>query len=712
MLIAFLCWCFIPVSSNVAQQPTAGDKNNYILILSSYSYDDVWATTVCKSIRSELERRNSNLLVNVTYADLSGRQSYISGRFAMQTAFANARLSPTLIIPGVLILVGEEAWMYYRIMNLRGLWDKIPVVLVGVRHTIINDYAAFFEHGVLEDSKMIPLEESFDPLSVRALVKDEIRVLELINKLVPDLKELYFLADGANYQDQYVLKGLKQQMSDKYPAASLHVVEKNLSTDSIQGPWMEKKEGAALLVNSCAVPKNVAMPVFSLNDSKLSGNYLMGGHYSSTNIYASQAADIILEIHDKENIDSIPLLTKVRESVPHLNKTAIEYWDMGKNAASVDDVVYENIPLPFHLKYKRILFASFLLLLVFVIIVILVVRANRYRNSLKNSFEQYKKLYEEYQIIYENMPVGLVLTDEWGNVIKHNPEAGKFLKAVTPKNISGLNIFDSGIAGSEAKEKIGKKEYVNLIYKHEHYSFRIIFKYVADEFGSEGNILMIVLDSSEIEKEKKAKEEINAVFNFAMNASSLGLAEYNLLDGHGFATEAWYRNFGIMPGDNFLLVHTHVLEEDRKEIDDFLNNINERIDFHKTIRVSINGEIHWFRHGMKLVEYAPDKGRVLVVGLTLNIDKQKHREAELAKAIVEAAELDRMKNSFIANMSSDIRPALENLVALSTELTQTKDELRKQELLEQIECNNDILLQYIKKIIHLSQTDNGKLENL
>lgn len=713
LLIVFLYVCFFPFSSN-AQQTVTEDKNNYILILSSYSYENEWATTVSKSIRSELEKKNPKLLVNITYADIAGRQSYISGRFGMQTAFANARLSPTIILPSVLILVGEEAWMYYRIMNLRGLWENIPVLLVGVRNTIIDDYSTFFEHGTLEESRMIPLEESFEPLSVRALVEDENEacVLELMNKLIPDMKELYFLMNKTNYQDQYVLGQLKLHIQSKYPKITLHVAEPPYNTDSVQAPWMNAQAQAALLVNSCSVPQNVAIPVFTCRDSKLSGKSLIGGCYSSTNSYVAQASDIIMDIYESGTVDSISPLTKIKESVPHLNKTAIEHWGMDKYAVSVDNVAFENIPLPFYLKYMRILFISLLMLLVFVIVFILIVRAKRYRNSLKDSFEQYKRLYEEYQIIYRNIPVGLVLMDEWGNILRHNPGADEFLKTVTSKKISELNLFNSKIVDSGAKEKIKKREYVNLLYNYKDYCFRIIFKYVGSELGSEGNILMIVLDSSEIEKEKKAKEEVNAAFNFAMNASFLGLAEYNLLDGHGFATEAWYRNLGIAQEDDFLNVHVNVVEEDREIIDEFLANIHERKNFIGTIRVCVNGETHWLRYGMTLVEYAPDKERILVVGLALNIDKQKYREAELAKAIAEAAELDRMKNTFIANMSSDIRPSLQNLVTLSAELIQVKDKSRKQELLEQIEYNNDILLQYIRKIIHLSQADKGKLENL
>lgn len=691
-------------------------KNNYILIFSSYSYEHKWGTDVAKSIRSELERKDPNLLVHISYADVADKRTFLSGRFGMQAGFANSRLSSSMIIPDVLVFLGEEAWMYYRIMNLRGIWDKVPVVLTGVRSTIMEDYSAFFINPEIEDSQLIPLDKSYKNLPVHALTRAENgkNTLDLINALYPECKEIIFPVADNNYQDYFALHKIREYMAKNMADKKLRVlIEEKHNTDSIHHELSKAGKGSVLLLNTFRMPKDIHIPVFSISEKQAKGDNYIGGYYSTSAEYGGQVADLVLAVHNDNGNDSIPSLSIIRGAAFHLNKEALNHWNMTSKASRLDNVVWENIPPSFFVKYMRqILVSCFVFLLAFIICG-LVVRNHRYKQKLEKILGGYKDLYSESQIVYENMPMGLIQLDLDGNVINKNPESDRFFHVISEKSVD-FNLFKSSLIDSESKEKVRNREYVNQIYEYGEYFIRIILKYFQNEQENVENILMIVIDSTEVQKERNAKEKMYNIFTFAMNTSYLGLAEYNLIDGSGFATDAWYKNFNVPKNQNFIDIHHNIAGEDREKIEQFVGRVtsgNTDEVFTETLRVLVDGEIHWLRYIMQVMEFNPERNRIIVAGLVLNIDKQKQREAELAEAIAIAAESDRMKNAFIANMSSDIRPSLEELVNLSTELSHTVDMNKKQELMEMIEKNNGVLLQYIKDIIHLSQTESDNLNS-
>lgn len=713
--IYYLLSIFIPLlfcTLSAIAENVQGSKNNYVLILSSYNYENEWGTAISKSIRREIEKKNSDVLVNITYADITRKKSFLGGRLGMQAAFANARLSATRILPAVLVLIGDEAWMYYRIMNLRGLWESIPVVLVGVNAEILDDYSKFFSGKVISPEDFIPLQETFASFHIKTLLRDssESRTIDLIIKTLPCTDEIYFIAEKRNYQDYFLSGKITSYIEKVYPEIQFRVLMRTSDNmDSIYTFLQSVPENTVVLVNSYQIGEEVSAPVYSLQETSLNGKSMIGGYYPDSDNYGSQASDIILSVFEN-NTTSVPDINIVEAASPHLNKEAMNVWNIKTNISGMPGIVLENIPPSFFEKYRRILLVSFLIILVLAIVIILAERGRQYRKSLKKTIDRYKKLYEEYQIVYENIPMGLVQLDAAGNVYEYNPIAGTFLEAMTGTSVESFNICSSDFFDDTFYSKIKKKQTVDEFHAFKNCTYRIIIKYLEDLPGRRNNILMILIDITEIELEKRLKEEIYSIFNFAINASSLGLAEYNLLDGNGFATDAWYKNWRAEKSNSLLNLCSKVIPEDKEKIHEYLKGIKEGKEgvFLDTICLNGEGEKHWLRYIMKPMEYAPDKGRVIVAGLVMNIDQQKKHEADLAEAIAHASESDRMKNSFIANMSNEIRPCLDELIASSTEMTQTTNKSRKAELLELIEKNNGVLLNYIRDIIHLSQSENLK----
>ena len=96
--------------------------------------------------------------------------------------------------------------------------------------------------------------------------------------------------------------------------------------------------------------------------------------------------------------------------------------------------------------------------------------------------------------------------------------------------------------------------------------------------------------------------------------------------------------------------------------------------------------------------------------LLILIDKQKENEIELRKAKDKAEESDRLKSAFLANMSHEIRTPLNAIVGFSNLLTMAEDEEERNEYINIISSNNELLLQLINDILDVAKIEAGTLE--
>lgn len=121
-----------------------------------------------------------------------------------------------------------------------------------------------------------------------------------------------------------------------------------------------------------------------------------------------------------------------------------------------------------------------------------------------------------------------------------------------------------------------------------------------------------------------------------------------------------------------------------------------------------NNEYQWWE--LRCSTTLADNNTTKTTGLLLNIQKFKEREFELVRArdIAEKAEL---KQSFLANISHEIRTPLNAIVGFSNLLTSNMEleEEEKQEYVDTINRNTDILLNLINDILELSRLESDQM---
>lgn len=102
-----------------------------------------------------------------------------------------------------------------------------------------------------------------------------------------------------------------------------------------------------------------------------------------------------------------------------------------------------------------------------------------------------------------------------------------------------------------------------------------------------------------------------------------------------------------------------------------------------------------------------------IIGVVLkkeDVTKQKEAENELRLAKEKAEQSDRLKSAFLANMSHEIRTPLNAIVGFSGLLMNAENPEEKEEYLNIINGNNDLLLQLINDILDLAKIEAGTLE--
>lgn len=95
---------------------------------------------------------------------------------------------------------------------------------------------------------------------------------------------------------------------------------------------------------------------------------------------------------------------------------------------------------------------------------------------------------------------------------------------------------------------------------------------------------------------------------------------------------------------------------------------------------------------------------------SVDINHQKTIEEELRVAKEKAENLDRLKSAFLANMSHEIRTPLNAIVGFASLLVESDNKKERQDYVDIMQENTELLLQLISDILDLSKIEAGTLD--
>lgn len=133
----------------------------------------------------------------------------------------------------------------------------------------------------------------------------------------------------------------------------------------------------------------------------------------------------------------------------------------------------------------------------------------------------------------------------------------------------------------------------------------------------------------------------------------------------------------------------------------------ERVEFLEQY-TAVGGETRIVTTSKALV---PTENKLpLIIGISWDVTEIKRAEQDLIAARIKAEESDRLKSAFLANMSHEIRTPLNAIVGFSKLIGEAENEAQKNQFIEIIDSNSELLLQLINDILDISKIEAGTLE--
>lgn len=157
-------------------------------------------------------------------------------------------------------------------------------------------------------------------------------------------------------------------------------------------------------------------------------------------------------------------------------------------------------------------------------------------------------------------------------------------------------------------------------------------------------------------------------------------------------------------------IHPDFREHMRSVFEELLNGTREEFHEEYLVHWYNDREYEWINKQGAIYEYDVNGRPKTIIGSSVVVTEQKRMEQNLRNAKDQAEESNRLKSAFLANMSHEIRTPLNSIVGFSEILAYTTDENEKQEYLNIINNNNNLLLQLINDILDLSKIEAGTLE--
>ncbi|MDL2213231.1 PAS domain-containing protein [Bacteroides sp. OttesenSCG-928-N06] len=333
--------------------------------------------------------------------------------------------------------------------------------------------------------------------------------------------------------------------------------------------------------------------------------------------------------------------------------------------------------------------------------------------------------------IYAGLPVGLEVFDKNGILIEINEKDVDILGFSTKDDILGVNIFNHPILPLEVKERMKKGEKMDFRSSYE-YS-RVLENYykrlpkrkgvmnmttkivpVFDKNNQIQNYIFINIDETETTNAYIRIQEFEEYFSLIADFAKVGYFKWNLMKKEGFAISQWFKNLGKSPNtlitENIKEVYENLEPEDFKVIDKFYAQAlkGDAKKLQREVKViGKEGESpRWLRCTLVVKEFDPANNNIEIIGVSIDITELK--EMILAKDKAEA--LDRLKSAFLASMSHEIRTPLNAIVGFSDMLCEIDDPDERQEYVDIIRHNNDLLLKLISDILDLSKIEADMFE--
>ena len=345
--------------------------------------------------------------------------------------------------------------------------------------------------------------------------------------------------------------------------------------------------------------------------------------------------------------------------------------------------------------------------------------------------------------IFNDLSVGLELYDKDGLMIDVNYSRLRSMGIKDKKDILGYNLFNYTSFSDEIKEQVRKGETVRFVAKYDFDDLRRLFptnlsgikffeitvSFVHNEKSEITNYMVISQDVTErvlwqnkydnlyeeVVRSKKELLESEQRMIHLIRQNELVLNNIN-------SGLAYIANDYIVQWEKISLCSKSLSYEAYKKGEPcYLTAHNRTTPCENCVmqRARRSGQVESIlfnldnKHVIEVFATPIFNEQGDVDGVVIRVDdvtERQHMIGELEKERNRAEQSDKLKSAFLANMSHEIRTPLNAIVGFSDLLMVTEDQEEKEDFIQIINANNELLLKLINDILDLSKIEAGSVE--
>ena len=229
------------------------------------------------------------------------------------------------------------------------------------------------------------------------------------------------------------------------------------------------------------------------------------------------------------------------------------------------------------------------------------------------------------------------------------------------------------------------------------------------------NVCGSSIDITESIKRELEIEKYKERLDFAMNAGKVAMWDYYVQEKEVITNQVFSQMLKFTPGKyegdfTWLINHIHPLDIGNLYNAYFQHKKEQSEEMECEIRIKISNENYiWTLLKGKIVERNKKKEPVRIIGVQIDVTRQKKLLEELSKAKEEAEEANLAKSYFLANLSHEIRTPMNSIIGFSQILEKHIDNPIYKEHISSIKKSGKTLLTLINNILDLSKIEANKV---
>lgn len=363
--------------SALARTETA---NKEVLVLNSINFNLPWAKNFYWCIHDALQKQG----ISVKAESLS--VPALANKMEADAVVTHLR-EKYPVAPAAVVLIGDPGWIVCREL-FDDVWKDVPVIVTNARDRLPASLDVLLSHAPLTETNSVPGEEwrrgyNLTLLKQHYYVKETV---ELIYKLIPDMKRLAFISDD-RYISEETRGDVQEAIEKNFPDLRLELLSTTqLSTEMLLDTLHSYKPNTGIIYYSWFESHNendnnylfdhiqeiitnfTPSPLFLLSPENLSNSTFAGGYYVSTESFSDSLLEVLDRILNGEQARNIPSGVG-GEGNAYLCYPVLKSYNIPPSRYP-DDAVYVNEPQTFFQQYcvEILSCSAFLLLLVVAIV--------------------------------------------------------------------------------------------------------------------------------------------------------------------------------------------------------------------------------------------------------------------------------------------------------------------------------------------------------